>query len=265
MVTALEVALQRVPELYGGQLIWDARHARTVLHAWSQWVAGLPVELTSRAAILTLPRLLAVPEEFRGRTVATVSLCFAGSAHLGEGLAAPLRGEAPILADSLRPLPAGHLGEVRFEPADPLPARIRADLLRGFPPAAVDAVLAAVGPDNGSPPGLVEISHLGGALARPDPGHGALGHVEDPFLVENLGFAITPELDAVIYHRQQDLARALESWLTDLTLPSYADPVADAARVFDPATAGRLREVKRRYDPAGTLRASFDVLEAGAA
>jgi hypothetical protein len=261
VVTEVEIELQRAPRLYGGQLIWAGEQARPVLNAWSEWVRRVPPELTSMAAVMNLPPLPDVPSALQGRTVVAVTLCHLGAAAEGEPLVAPLRRVAPLLADNLRPLRVGELDRLRFEPSAPSPIRMRADLLLDLQPATVDALVAAADPVNGSPLGLVEVRHLGGALALADDGHGAVDHVDAPFLVEALGFAATPHLDASIASHQQRLATALDPWRTTLGIPSFADPERDGGRVFDTNTMLRLQEVKRRYDPGAVLRPSFSFLE----
>lgn len=280
IVVSLEVRLHPAPQLYGGQLLWAAEHARTVLAAWSQWAGDVPPEPSSMAAVVTLPPFPAVPQELRGRTVVGVTLCHLGDRQEAERLVAPLREAAPVMADALRPLRIGDLGFLRFEPPEPVPVRMRADLLSDLPGAAVDAIVDAIGlgggpgdapggrpgsgpggPGSGSPLTVVEVRHLGGAFASFDPGHGALGPVEAPFMIEAVGFAATPDQDAAVVAGQGALTRALEQWRTGTTLPSFADPTRDSGRVFSPATRDRLRDVKGHYDPAGTLVPTFSFLE----
>lgn len=282
IVVSLEVRLHPAPELYGGQLVWPAEHARTVLGAWSQWAGDLPPELSSMAAVVTLPPFPAVPEELRGRTVVAVTVCHLGDRQGGEQLLAPLREAAPIMADSLRPLRICDLGRLRFEPPEPVPVRWRAELLWDLPTAAVDTIVDTIrpgggsegrpgggrgakpggGPERGSPLVVVEVRHLGGAFASSEPGHGAIDAVEAPFMIEAVGFATTPDQDTAIQAGQEALTKALDPWRTGTTLPSFADPVRDSGRVFDPATQDHLREVKSRYDPTGTLVPTFSFLDA---
>jgi hypothetical protein len=213
------------------------------------------------AAVITLPGLPAVPEELRGRTIAAVTVCFVGRPVDADPWVSPMRGVAPLMADTLRPIGVAELGSVRFEASEPMPTRIRSELLSELPPVAVDAILDAADPSGGSPLAVVELRHLGGALAIPDPGHGAAGHVDAPFMVESVGFAGTPDQDAAIEASQAHLAQALKSCRTGATLPSFADPTRDADRVFDPPTRQRLRAVKARFDPSDRLTPTLRFLE----
>jgi hypothetical protein len=261
VVVGLDIRLHPAPHLYGGQLIWSFDHARAVLDAWRQWTDELPPELTSIAAVMTLPPVPAVPEELRGRTIVTVTASFMGRPVDADPWVSPMRGVAPVIADTLRPIGVAELGSVRFAPSEPTPARVRSELLSELPAVAVDAILDAADPTGRSPLAVVELRHLGGALAIPDPGHGAAGHVDAPFMLESVGFVGSPDQDATIEGSQDHLAEALTSCRTGATLPSLADPTRDADRVFDPPTRQRLRAVKARLDPSGRLTPTFRFLE----
>src|SRR5205085_7521251 len=52
VVTALEFALYPVPELYAGMVLWPWEDSGDVLHAWREWVSGLPDEMSTWARIL---------------------------------------------------------------------------------------------------------------------------------------------------------------------------------------------------------------------
>ncbi len=56
-----------------------------------------------------------------------------------------------------------------MDPDQPVPGRGHHRPLRELPDEAIEAFVALVGPDTGSPLLAVEIRHLGGALGRPDP------------------------------------------------------------------------------------------------
>ena len=83
LVTHLELRLDRVPELFGGQVIWPAAAAPEVFGAWRDWTAGLPPEMASSVGVISLPPLPQVPEALRGARVATVTACYAGPAGQG--------------------------------------------------------------------------------------------------------------------------------------------------------------------------------------
>jgi len=52
VITALEFTLFPVKTFYGGGLYFAAHHAEKVLHAWREWVTGLPPEMSSSSAFI---------------------------------------------------------------------------------------------------------------------------------------------------------------------------------------------------------------------
>src|SRR5215831_8460640 len=72
VVTALQMRLYPVRELYAGALFFPIQRAAQVLHAWRAWTDEVPDEVTSVGRILRLPPLPTVPEPLRGRAFALV-------------------------------------------------------------------------------------------------------------------------------------------------------------------------------------------------
>jgi FAD/FMN-containing dehydrogenase len=66
LVTRLELRLDRVPDLFGDQVVWPAGAADGVFGAWRDWTAGLPPEMSSSVGVISLPPLPEVPEPLRG-------------------------------------------------------------------------------------------------------------------------------------------------------------------------------------------------------
>ena len=62
VVTALEMTLYPVRELYAGALFFPIQRTAEVLHAWRAWTGTVPDEITSLGRILRLPPLPEVPE-----------------------------------------------------------------------------------------------------------------------------------------------------------------------------------------------------------
>jgi len=259
LVTHLELRLDRVPELFGGQVIWPAAAAPEVLGAWRDWTTGLPPEMSSSAGVISLPPRPEVPEPLRGTRVATVTACYAGPADRGAAALGELIARVPAPAvNACRPLTAADLGNLWNTPGTPMPARIRGELLSGLPDEALGELLRLAGQDPQSPIMMAEIRHLGGMLAQDPPPGGAIGRCAATYLLESLGVAENREADEAVRRSQQAVSAALTPWTTGMTLPGFAEPPQDTAeRVYPPATRDRLRRVKDRYDPSGVILPSF--------
>ena len=259
LVTHLELRLDRIPELFGGQVVWPAVAAPEVFGAWRDWTAALPPEITSSVGVISLPPLPQVPEPLRGARVATVTACHVGPADQGAAAIGELTARTPApLFNACRPLTAADLANLWNVPGTPIPTRIRGELLSGLPDEAIGELLRLAGQDPRSPIMMAAVRHLGGELAQDPPDGGAIGRCEAPYQLEMLGLAVTPEADQAIQHSQHAITTALAPWTTGMTLPGFAQPPADTAeRVYPSATRDRLRRVKDRYDPDGIILPSF--------
>jgi hypothetical protein len=95
IVVSMEFDLVPVTQLYGGGIYFTADHApdaaADALHAYSDWVAGVPEEMASSVRMIRFPDLPAVPTPFRGRFVTRILMAFCSSAVEGERLVEPLR------------------------------------------------------------------------------------------------------------------------------------------------------------------------------
>src|SRR5215469_15976139 len=168
VVTALEMRLYPVRDLYAGALFFPIQRAAEVLHAWREWTATVPDEVTSLGRILRLPPLPEVPDPLRGRAFALVEAAYLGEAGAGAALIQPLRQLGPDL-DTFAMIPAPALQQVNMDAAQPVPNQGDGAFLADLPAAAIDALVAVAGPDVDTP----LAGHRGPAprrRARP-PGH----------------------------------------------------------------------------------------------
>jgi FAD/FMN-containing dehydrogenase len=259
LVTHLELRLDRVPELFGGQVVWPAAAAPQVFGAWRDWTTELAPEMTSSAGVISLPPLPQIPEPLRGARVARVTACYAGAADQGAAALGQLIARTPApMVNACRPLTAADLANLWNVPGTPIPTRIRGELLSGLPDEAIGELLRLAGQDPRSPIMMAEVRHLGGKLAQDPPDGGAIGRCEAPYQLEMLGLAVTSAADQAIQHNQHAITTALAPWTTGMTLPGIAQPPLDTAeRVYPSATRDRLRRVKDRYDPNGIILPSF--------
>src|SRR6516162_7633819 len=150
VVTALEMQLYPVGELYAGDLFFPIQRTAEVLHAWREWTATAPDDVTSIAHIVRLPPLPELPEALQGRAFAIVEAAYLGDAGSGAELILPLRRLGPEL-DTFAMIPASALGQLNMDPTDPMPAKGDGAFLADFPAAAIDALVAELGPDAETP------------------------------------------------------------------------------------------------------------------
>ena len=248
VVTALEMRLYPVKELYAGNLFFPIQRAAEVLHTWREWTATAPGDVTSMAHIVRVPPLPEVPDGLRGRAFAIVEAAYLGDAGTGAELMQALRQLGAEL-DTFDVIPASALGQVRMEPTDPIPYEANGKFLADLPDAAIDALVAVAGPDAETPPTSLELRHLGGALARPVPGAGAQPSIDASYLLHAVGVAPAPELAGPMRERVEAVKDALARWHASYDPYNFADAPASAAAVLPPASFARLQEIKHAFDP----------------
>lgn len=257
LVTALEIELYPASELYGGRVIWPASHAAEVLAAFRELTADAPDELTAWFTMLTPPPLPDIPEAMRGPLVA-IDVTYLGDPGKGRELTRILDSIPGVLADGRGPLSPAEVGAICAEPEDPTPMLYRSELLAEFTQEVADKLLAAVGGDGVGPLAVLQVRHLGGALARPV--DGACGAVAEPYLLGMLGVTFAPGLEDAVRARQGQIVSALETHLSGRKPFTFLRSDESAADAFPPETLARLRDVKRRRDPHGIFRSNFPVL-----
>ncbi len=269
IVTGLWFGLMPVRRLYGGGLRFPGEQAAGVLHAWRRWTATVPEEMTSSVALLRLPDAPEVPESLRGRLTVHVRIAFTGPADEGERLVRPLRASGTPLADTVAEMPYAAVADIHQDPTHPLPYDERNIVLRELSDEAVEALLRAAGPGSRCGDLMVELRHLGGALARPAEPPNAVGVRDGAYTLSTLSPPGTP--DAVL--------PPMEPWGTGRRYLNFlagagtvgpdtagADPAGpgsadaesagagSAADCFDPETLARLARVKAEYDPGNVFR-----------
>jgi FAD binding domain len=248
VLTALEMRLYPVGELYAGDLFFPIARAAEVLHAWREWTATVPDEVTSLAHLLRFPPLPELPEPLRGRAFAVVEAACLGGAGTGAELIGPLRRLGPE-QDTFAMIPASALGQLNMDPPQPVPGEGDGAFLADLPAAAIDALLAVAGPDAQTPPDSIEVRHLGGALARPVPGGGAQPSIDASYLLYAAAATPTPGLAGPPRAHVQAVKDALAPWHASYDYYNFEDTPAPAAAVLPPASYRRLQEIKAAYDP----------------
>lgn len=263
VVTAIELELYPIEEVYAGVLFFPWERSAEVLHAWHEWLPGVPEEITSVGRILQLPPFPSLPEPLRGGSFAVVEAVYLGTEAEGEELLAPLRELGPAI-DTFAMVPPVELSELHMDPPDPLPYTSDHLLLGELPAAALDDLVAAAGPGSGSPLISVELRHTGGALARSEPHHGALSTLPGSYAMFALGLAADEAERAAVEAQLALVTKALAPYEAGL-YTNFTEVAVDAGRLFPPETHERLRAVKARYDPEELFLASHRIRPSGPA
>jgi FAD/FMN-containing dehydrogenase len=234
VVTALELRLFPVEQVYAGTALFPIARAGAVLELYRDWGHELPDELSTTVVLLRES-----PDPSVEGPVLAVRAVYAG-----------LRPDAMValrpLWDVAGPALAGDFRECRFADAGvggtaPRNFELYRDLPDGVIDTAIETVM--VGAAN-----AVEVRLWGGAMARRGAGAGPAAHRDVPFSITVDGPA---EANA-------PLARYA-------TGGSFLNFLKDTTRTESAYTAAnweRLRDVKRAYDPANVFRVGHNVAPA---
>ena len=258
IVTAIEFALVPVAEVFAGAMFWPWERAEEVLEAWRQATTELPETVDSLAGLVQMPPLPDLPESFRGRSFAVVMAAASdGEASLAP-LLEPLHALTPEI-DMFAPMPASALGQLKMDPEEPVPAAGGSVLLSDATPQTVAELVRVVGPGSGSPLLLVELRHLGGALARRPEGAGVVGAIDGRYLAFGVGMPMDPDNAAAIDAHVATMTDALARWKADRSVMNFTEYATDPRAFFDASAYDRFVAVKRRYDPDDRLVASHPI------
>ena len=258
IVTAMELRLFDIETAYAGMLVWDQEHAERVLRTWAAWTEDAPDCVTTSFRMLNLPPLPELPEGLRGRRLAVVDGAVLADDERAAGILAGLRALGPEL-DTFARVPAASLVRLHMDPEGPTPAVSASTVLAELPDPAVESFLALTGPGSGSTLLSAELRQLGGALARPAVGAGALPMLEGRFVLFGVAVAMTPELAARGHADAAALVDALAPYSSGRDYLNFAESPVDVRRSFPAEVWQRLKGTRSALDPDGRLLANHRI------
>jgi FAD/FMN-containing dehydrogenase len=263
VVTAIELRLFPVTEVYAGLLWWPAEAASEVLHAWRELTMGDPPdEFTTSARLMNFPPLPAVPEQVRGRSFVVIDVIHLGTPAEADSLLAPLRALRPA-KDTIAMIPAPALCRLHMDPEGPEPGAFDGSLLASLPAEAIDRIIRLAGPGTGSPLLAVELRQIGGEMRRARPGNGAAAAYDADYVLLAVGAAPTPRAASEVRSAVAALMSAMSPWTAEQMYLNLAETPRDPASFWTPQAYERLRRVKAAVDPDNIIRANHPIPPAG--
>ena len=263
VVTALELRLFPIAEVFAGVLFFPIDRAQDVLEAWVEWTKTVPEDVTSCGRIMRFPPLPEVPEPLRGNAFALVEAVFLTSPEEAEALLAPLRALGPAM-DTFRVMPARELSTLHMDPPHAVAGVGDGRMLGDVDAGTIAALVEAAGAESGSSLLSVELRQLGGALDRAAPGDGAATFAGCGFALFAVGIAATPEMHAASERDSRRVIAAVEPWDAGRDYINFRETRSTGGRLFSAAVHERLAEVKRRVDPRDLIRSNHPVVAATA-
>jgi FAD/FMN-containing dehydrogenase len=158
IVTAVEIGLVPLPEVWGGTLTFTIDPGLPA--AFAAVVADLPAEVSASLSLVPLPDVPALPPHLRGTHLAQVRIVGTREHPLDA-----LRSIGEVTAEDVRWRPYAEAHTIHADPTDPHAYAGEARFLRTAS-SALDGVVVATGPA-ADVPSVIEVRRLGGALAGP--------------------------------------------------------------------------------------------------
>ncbi|MDX6592478.1 MAG: hypothetical protein QOJ13_1674 [Gaiellales bacterium] len=261
IVTTIEVQLYPIAEVYAGVLFFPWERSAEVLKAWHAWTKTVPDEVTSVGRILQFPPIPEIPEPLRGNNFVVVEAVMLVGEREGKDLLKPLR-ELDAAIDTFAMLPPVGISELHMDPPTPLPYTGEGQMLGEIDDEIIDSFVTAAGPGSGSRLVSAEIRHVGGALGRSQPHHGAL----DTFDADYLTFGVGMVFDEESYSSHRAALAAIR-WAfypadNGRQYLNFTEEKSDPATFYKPDNYRRLREIKRAFDPTDIFRANHPIAPA---
>ena len=257
VVTAIELRLFPITEVYAGLLWWPADAALPVLQTWRELTQGdLPDEFTSAARLVNFPMIPDIPEHLRGRSFVIVTVIHLGTPAEADALLAPLRALEP-LTDTVQIIPANALGHVHVDPEQPIASVGDGLMLASLPAEAIETLVHVAGPDT-----LLlaaELIHVGGEMKRARPAGGALPAIDADYALFATGLAPCPQAVSAVARSVAAAQTALRPWAARQMYLNLACTSRDPASFWSAEAYDRLRRIKAVVDPDNLIRSNHPV------
>jgi FAD binding domain len=251
VVTSMTLKLYPAETVLAGQVIFPLERAKEVMRAYRDGLKTVPDELTSRLVLLRGPDAEFMPPFMRGRVALAVQLCFAGSKAEAEGVIAPLLTQPGALMQIVQEIAPAELGRFFNAPPSPTESHGRAEHLDTLSDAAIDALVEFAARET-PPMYLLEVRHLGGAMARVPDDATAFAHRRTAFLVNVRAVVLDPRWRASAVSSVKDFAGVLQPFASGSVSPNFvgSDEGLERDRAAYPGLKTmRLSLLKMRFDP----------------
>ena len=255
VVTAIEFRLYELSSIVAGAMIWPAERAAEVMHAWNAWTKTAPEEVTTSARLMNIPDMEGVPDIVRGRSLVIIDGAVIGTPEEADAILAPLRALEPEI-DMFGPVPPVALSYIHMDPEEPVPADSETAMFDDLTSEAVDTLVTEF--ERSPMLLLVELRHVGGALARAKHSHGALAKLDAGYVFFAAGMAV-PEIAEPVREQLSAAKAAIEPHTNGRHYGNFTEHKTDTRSFYGAATYARLQAVKSVYDPGSVFRANHEI------
>jgi hypothetical protein len=262
VVTGIDYQLYPVgPEIIGGMVAWPVAEAPKVLELYRTLSEQAPPELTLVTLIRPAPPAPWLPAEWHGKPIIGLLACYSGKPEDGEKIVAPIKALGKPIGDILIRRPYAQLQSL-LDATQPKGRRYywKSEYLASITPELCQRWMAQ-GEKISSPHSAVIFFQLGGALNQRAADHSPVGNRDAKYVLNIAGAWDKAEDDDANTRWARDAWDDLKQFSTGgnyinfLTVDETPDRIAAALG----PNAGRLAEVKRRWDPGNFFRTNRNI------
>jgi FAD/FMN-containing dehydrogenase len=263
VVTRFTFRLHEVgPTVYGGLIAWPFARADEILRAYHAITTTAPRELAVWLVLLHAPPAPFVPEQWHGKRLCAMAVCYSGDlAGVDEALA-PIRALGAPVVDLLQEQPYTQV-QSYLDTTEPKGMHYywKTDYLAELSDDFLSE-LAAVFEECPIPNADLGVLHLGGALNERDEDDGAVGNRDARWVFGVKGKWAPGDPNADAFRQwTRDAWTRLRPFSTGRTYINFQTADEDEDRVRDTygVNYARLVGVKTTYDPENVFRSNRNV------
>jgi FAD/FMN-containing dehydrogenase len=250
------------PIVYGGLIGWPFERADEILRAYRTITAEAPRELTVWMVLLHAPTKPFVPEQWHGKKVCAMVVCWSGDLAEADAALAPIRALGDAAVEVLQPWP--YVQQQSFlDDGEPKGAHYywKTEYVSELTDDLLTAMRDSFAECN-VPGAQVGLLHLGGSLNDQAEDDGAVGNRDVRFAlgVNGMWEPDEPEADSFGQWVRDGWQRVRPFTLGRTYVNFQAVDEGDSrVRAAYGANYDRLVEVKRRYDPGNLFRVNRNI------
>ena len=259
VVTAMEIKLHHEPEIYTTSMMFGIERATEVLDLWSRFVDTIGDETTTYVRMLKVPPIPEMPEPLRGGHFINVEIVHLGSEMDGLRTSHPFRDLGPHveMLDGMQD--AVSLSYFHMDPPEPVPAVGGAHMMLDELDAEAIQALVAAGSDPRSPLLMVEVRHIGGALARDGAVPSALGKLQGKFVTFAGGMAMDADMAVAVESQLEKVEAMLAPWDNGSRYLNFTEHPTNPRIFYASERYARLRDVKAAVDPTDVFQSNHPI------
>jgi FAD/FMN-containing dehydrogenase len=263
VVTRFTFQLHEVgPTVFGGLIAWPFERADEILRAHRRITVEAPRELAVWHALLHAPPAPFVPEEWHGRKLCAMVVCYSGELARADEVLAPIRSLSDPVIDLLEEQPYTQV-QSQLDATEPKgmhyywKTEYLTELSDDFLSALAELFATCPIPD-----GDIGVLHLEGALNERDEDDGAVGNRDARYVFGVKGMWEPDEPKADSFRQWvRDAWEQLRPFSTGRTYINFqsADEGEERVQASYGANFDRLVEIKQAYDPDNVFRSNRNI------